>query len=270
MRGSKKVEKICTIPDRWEEDLECKPMWEDKLNLSLHQRLGLFVNYLHRENSGPTNLVVANIGFVISSEKWKKNGSHTRRFVTIPLVDDKYEILGQSVGKKTPTYSVTHSESGLISYLNNNISLIVAKLKLKYEGHKIYTAILDLHLTFVVCTGCTVDLMELQGDYKKGSFLYKLQFALNEAGFVLPKKSLDNQYLKIKFPDQVAVLTKEVEEEKLDTTSIEFNPDTPFIQLIVRASGFNRGPENYNFNCHKSEYYQNIKIESYREVIFIC
>jgi len=184
--SSKTPHKQSEIPDDW---IELRKL--DHLKLTLHQRLYLYENYLSHEliTIGASNVVIANIGFLVSSKPWKKNGNHTRRFITLPISDPDYIVFTEeTVG------CGVHSEYVLCQYLKriDILKLISSQLKslLIEPGYKIYAIILDIHSTREVCDGCESHIHALQTKYSKNGFLREIEAVLCENNyFVLPQKS---------------------------------------------------------------------------------
>ncbi len=227
--GSKTPKKECDIDDVWNGS-----MFQDDLNLDLHERLNLARTYLTKKaERSVINLVVANIGFVVSDGDWEK-GIHARKFITFPLTDDKMIILGdsgQAVG--------THSEDELIRFLNANVKNIPTLLE-KYIDKKfqtkIYAVILDIDSTIEVCEYCTISVRNLQKNYDENSFMHKLQDELIKKGFVLPNRDL----LTLEKPDS--------------TRGQKQSPNIPVLRLVVRASGFGSFSDTQYLSSEKAEY----------------
>ncbi len=227
--SSKTPQKKCIIPDALDNSL-----FQDDLNLELHERLNLARVYLTtKAKEKITNLILANIGFVISSGDWSK-GTHTRKFITLPLNDLTRIILGDSQQAEG-----THSEDELIRFLDANITNILTRLEQhidkKYQT-KIYVVILDINSTIEICEHCTIKIRNLQRNYEKNSFMHNLQNELMKKGFVLPNRDL-------------------LDLEKWDLIrGYNRTPDTPLLRLIVRASGFSSFSDVKYLSSESAEY----------------
>jgi hypothetical protein len=220
IESKKSKEKDCNIPDSWIEISKKEKDFDDNLSLTLHQRLSLAREYFEGKKS-VDNMVVANIGFVVSQADWSK-GMHSRKFATFPLEDKKYIILGKSAEGSAET----HSEDEVIRFLNDNVAAIVEQLASVYLPNskykrKVYAVVLDLNSTNEVCSGCTIKLRNLQKNYEKDDFMYKLQVELHSRGFILPNRSLFS--------------SKKESNGRSDQQ--EFMPNRPVLRLIIRASG---------------------------------
>jgi hypothetical protein len=212
--SSKKPGKECSIPNC----LNDESVSNDELELTLHQRLALSRAYLAKKYLSTKNLVVANIGFVVSEGNWN-NGTHTRRFITFVL-EDMQNLLIASKSKDG-----THSEDELIWFLNRNVANVVEQLKQQCQGQdttKVYVVILDINSTAFVCDECAIKIRSLQKGYQPNDFLYNLQQALHDKGFILPDRSLFD------------LKKQDFRPRNFDT----FDSNRPVLKLVVRASGF--------------------------------
>ena len=183
-RGSKKEWKVCAIPDAFR-------MLDnyDSAKLTLHERLALTERKIRQGyTGGAINLVVANIGFLISDLP-KSNSMHKPVFITIPICINNYQCFAEG-----QLFSGTHSEAALCHVLKTETHLrgFLADLKGLHPfvpEQKIYSVVLDLHSTAEVCKDCQRRLHGLQTEYDADSFLKKLETLLLSEGYLLPRRS---------------------------------------------------------------------------------
>jgi hypothetical protein len=183
-RGSKQPSKICPIPDAF-------PLLDsqDGAKVTLHERQAFYENYLRFQGKtgGAINLVVANLGFVISNLA-KAAPGHKPVFLTIPICVDNYLTFAEKHNKGT------HSEGALCTALSdpNYLALLLRQLASMHgfvSGQKIYSIVLDLHSTAEVCKDCQRLLHDLQTNYAQGSFLKELENLAVKFGYLLPQRS---------------------------------------------------------------------------------
>lgn len=210
IRGSKNPKKICKIPNAWK--LFDK---KDDNKFTLHQRLALSEQYVRNQNDwikDEYNLVLANIGIIVSNQPRSSKDDHKRIFKTYPLAHKKFAVFGKK----------GHSEANLIDCLNDKkflkhtLKKFFEKFKPDKKGrrHKIYGIVLDIYSTREVCDGCTEKLGQLQTSYGKNDFLRIIEKLFKKKEFDLPKKAAD--------------ITKRGED----------NPkQNPRLKLIIRATG---------------------------------
>ena len=183
-RNSKKPPKVCQIPDAFQA-LDR----HDLAKVGLHERLALTEKNIRQGYiSSAINLVIANLGFVVSDLP-KAHPDHKPIFITIPICIDNYQCFAEG-----DLFSGTHSEAALCYVLKNKSYLqgILRDLKVLHPyiaGQKIYSTILDIHSTAEVCKDCQRRLHGLQSDYDETSFLKQLEALIMVEGYVLPRKS---------------------------------------------------------------------------------
>ncbi len=191
MYGSKKLSKICYIPNSW-----ILMDNVDKLKLTLHDRLKIAEAFALnnassldelKEDVSSNNYVTANIGFVVSDKLHEKNGVHKRIFVTIPIIDISHLLRVWPIS----TDEAKHSEDLLYEYLSKQENLMLILFFLNgikiVPGHKIYAVILDIYSTRNMCLECESKTFILQSDRLHGRFLVALEKILNQYGYKTPK-----------------------------------------------------------------------------------
>ncbi len=179
----------CEIPDMSEQLNK-----EDGANLTLHQRQLIYENYLMqspgyaRYDKNPVlNLVIANIGFVLS-DKSKTDPMRKPVFVTLPIKRKGFIVCAEK------SKNGTHSEDGLIDYFNSEefFSEIISELKnnfIEIPDRKIHLLILDIHSTGEICIGCQNKLYKLQTDFHEDSFLERFKKFAETKGYIFSKKN---------------------------------------------------------------------------------
>lgn len=227
-RSSKKEWKVCTIPDAF-------PILDnhDSAKLTLHERLALTEKNIRKGyTSSAINLVVANLGFVISDLP-KTDPKHKPVFVTIPICIDNYQCFAEG-----QLFTGTHSEAALCHVLKTEIHLRrlltdLRELHPYVSGQKVYSTVLDLHSTAEVCKDCQGRLHGLQTDYDENSFLKQLEILLASEGYSLPRTSYVDKQENSLYPK----LRLTLRASGIDDASYYGN-DSPDIMPAV----FNEGP----------------------------
>lgn len=194
-RSSKKEWKVCAIPDAF-------PMLDrhDSAKLTLHERLALSERNIRRGyTGGAINLVVANLGFIISDLP-KAAPEHKPVFITIPICIDNYQCFAEG-----QLFKGTHSEAALCYVLKAGPHLrnLLRDLKALHPyvlGQKVYSIVLDIHSTAEVCKDCQGRLHGLQTDYDENSFLKQLEILFSAEGYILPRKSYVDKQENSSYP----------------------------------------------------------------------
>jgi hypothetical protein len=150
-----------------------------------------------------TNYLVADIGFVVSTEKHEQNGNHDRKFISMPInvpsqKEEEEYIETQKEVKDSQRRS--HSEQAVIQFLKTDTffqSLLDFFNKENVKpGYKVYAIVLDMHSTHTMCNHSaneTYDACEktVLIEQKNPQLLREnLQEKLRDEGFIIPGKSL--------------------------------------------------------------------------------
>ncbi len=164
-RGAKKTDKIAEI----DADID------DRSALNLHERQSLaerliFIKAtnIHSINARPwpkTTYVVGSFGMVVTDRPHKKDGTHKRKFKTIPIQSEDLVITGAS--------GTGHAEEALYTFLleKPRVLALLAAFKQRYGisafDHKVYGVVLDLHGTYDMCLSCAKKGLDFQNAFRE-------------------------------------------------------------------------------------------------------